>query len=345
MRSREKNRKPIIGITMGDPAGVGPEIVLKSVLSREVREAFSASDMGFLIIGDRRVLEETAKLTGADIELRSIHDTEELSVISTEIPLWDTGFFRDTLKLPRAKVSPLGGEAAGLYIRDAVSLAKEGKIHGMVTAPLNKESLKQAGIPFAGHTEMLAALSESDKSYTVFSVDKLNIFFHTRHLSLKEALNRVDTESIVKSIIDAEKCMHSIGYTNVKIALAALNPHASNGGLFGEEERVILEPACLKAEKMGMDVHGPIPADSVFYLALNGEYDIVVSLYHDQGHIAAKTYDFYRTVSITFGLPFIRTSPDHGTAFDIAWKGVVNHLSMKEAILCCINLARKYIPF
>jgi 4-hydroxythreonine-4-phosphate dehydrogenase len=178
----------------------------------------------------------------------------------------------------------------------------------------------------------------------MFQVDRLRIFFHTRHLSVRNMLQSLSSEGVVESIVRAHHCLESIGLDRGKLALAALNPHASDGGLFGNEEERILQPACTEARERGVDVEGPVPADSVFHLALNGRYDAVVSLYHDQGHIAAKTYDFHRTVSVTLGLPFIRTSVDHGTAFDIAWEGRANAESMHEAIRACFDLAGTYKP-
>jgi 4-hydroxythreonine-4-phosphate dehydrogenase len=192
---------------------------------------------------------------------------------------------------------------------------------------------------------MLAEMFEVEKSYTMFMIDRLRILFHTRHLSLLDAIRSLDTEGVFQSIETAQKCLRSIGEEAGKIALAALNPHASDGGLFGNEERDILEPAVKMAQQKGISAVGPIPADSVFYFALEGKFDAVVSLFHDQGHIASKTYDFYRTVSVTFGLPFIRTSVDHGTAYDIAWKGIANPISMEEAIKACFDLAPRYRPF
>ena len=241
-------------------------------------------------------------------------------------------------------VTAAAGRAAVSYIERAVQLARAGLVRGIATAPINKEALRAAGYPGSGHTEMLAELFGSGGSVTMFQVKNLRIFFHSRHLSLRAMLDSLDAGGVEKSIVSADACMASIGLERPRLALAALNPHASDGGLFGDEERRILIPACARARERGIDVQGPVPADSVFNLALEGRFDAVISLYHDQGHIAAKTYDFYRTVSVTFGLPVIRTSVDHGTAFDIAWQGKADPVSMNEAIGSCFRLAGRYRP-
>jgi 4-hydroxythreonine-4-phosphate dehydrogenase len=251
---------------------------------------------------------------------------------------------KDFSSLEVGTVSSLGGRAAVAYVQCAVELALGGEVSGIATGPINKEALREARFHYIGHTEMLSELSGGEKSVTMFMVDRLRIFFHTRHLSLKKMLENLSKEGVVESIVRSHRCLESVDMGKGKLALAALNPHASDAGLFGDEEEKILIPACEETRRRGIDVEGPVPGDSVFHLALQGRYNAVVSLYHDQGHIAAKTYDFYRTVSVTFGLPFIRTSVDHGTAFDIAWEGIANPVSMAEAIGACFDLAERYRP-
>ncbi len=330
----------IIGITMGDPAGVGPEIILK------VFEAKRVWDRGIpLVIGDYGVLSEVKKRLGIDTEIVKVDSLSDLKKYEGKLPVLDMEVVKDIEGFEPGKISALSGHAAVTYIQKGVELAMEKKIKGIATAPINKETLREAKYHYIGHTEMLAEMSKSKYSLTMFMVDKMKIFFHTRHLSLKKAIEILSINGVLESIKASYKGLKSIGYENPKLALAALNPHASDGGLFGDEEEKILTPACDEAKKMGIDVVGPVPADSVFYFALQGRYDAVLSLYHDQGHIAAKTYDFYRTVSVTIGLPFLRTSVDHGTAFDIAWKGIANPVNMEEAILTCFELSEKYTPF
>ena len=330
----------IIGITMGDPAGIGPEIVLKSFKSERIWEKGIP-----LVIGDYTVLKEVKKRLGIDIDIVKVDSLSELDELKGKLPLIDMGTVKDIEGFEPGKISSLGGHAAVSYIQKAVDLAMEKKIQGIATAPINKEALREAKYHYIGHTEMLSEMLHSKYSLTMFMVDKMKIFFHSRHVSLRKAIETLSIDRVLKSIELSDKGLKAIGYKKPIIALAALNPHASDGGMFGDEEEKILIPACKKAQDMEIDVRGPIPADSVFYFALQGRYDAVVSLYHDQGHIAAKTYDFYRTVSVTIGLPFLRTSVDHGTAFDIAWKGIANPVSMKEAIIACFKLSNKYKPF
>ena len=332
--------KNIIAITMGDPAGIGPEVVIKSFKSDKIWEKGSP-----LVIGDYTILQEVKKRLKIDIDIVKVNSFENLERLKGKLPLIDMQVITDISNFSEGTISALSGRAVVSYIKKAVELAMDGKIKGIATAPINKEALRAAKFHYIGHTEMLAEMSGSENSLTMFMVDKMKIFFHTRHLPLKKAIEDLSIEGVLNSIILSHEGLKSIGYENPTLALAALNPHASDGGLFGDEEEKILIPACKRASEMGIDVKGPVPADSVFYFALQGRYDAILSLYHDQGHIAAKTYDFYRTVSVTIGLPFLRTSVDHGTAFDIAWKGIANPISMEEAILACFTLSEKYKPF
>ncbi|MEA4880695.1 MAG: 4-hydroxythreonine-4-phosphate dehydrogenase PdxA [Synergistaceae bacterium] len=330
----------VIAVPMGDPAGVGPEIALKSIADPEVW------DKGVpLLVGDLTVLEAVRNRLGLKMAFRTVDENAAPSGSPDELPVVDLKMIPDLAALPVGKVSALAGEASVAYIRKAVELCGAGKALGIATTPINKEALRAARAPWIGHTEMLADMSGAARSYTMFLVDKLRILFHSRHLSLKQAIETLDASEVLASIEVAAKCLESIGLPSGTIALAALNPHASDGGLFGDEEARFLIPAVEMARKKGINAVGPVPADSVFYFALQGKYAVVVSLYHDQGHIASKTYDFYRTVSVTFGLPFIRTSVDHGTAFDIAWQGKANPVSMTEAHLAAFAIAPLYRPF
>jgi 4-hydroxythreonine-4-phosphate dehydrogenase len=331
--------KGFVAVTVGDPAGIGPEIVLKSF--QEVC-GFTARAV---VVGEMSVLKTVRDRLGIDVELTEVREPEEAKGRAGVVSVLNTAVVESAAVLREGEVSSLGGEAAVAAVRRAVGLASKGRVEGIVTGPINKESLREASFHYIGHTEMLSELSGVRGSVTMFTVDRMKIFFHTRHVSLAHVLANLSVERVVESIVQAHRCLLSIGSGRGVLALAALNPHASDGGLFGEEEAKILLPACREAGRRGVKVEGPVPADSVFHHALQGRYDGVVSLYHDQGHIAAKTYDFFRTVSVTLGLPFIRTSVDHGTAFDIAWKGIANAQSMVEALNSCFDLSTRYVPF
>jgi 4-hydroxythreonine-4-phosphate dehydrogenase len=329
-----------VAITMGDPAGVGPEIVLRSLENENVWRSGQ-----FLLVGDLKILEAVRDRLGLASTLLPVDPYDaRIEGGPGTIPVMDVGIVGNIGELEVGGISALGGRVAVECIKKSVDLALKGLVKGIATAPINKEALKKAGYHYIGHTEMLSELSDSRDSVTMFVVDALRIFFHSRHESLRSMIEGLSVDGIVRSIRLADRCLASLGIEDRRLALAALNPHASDGGLFGDEEARFLIPGVKEAQGMGIRVTGPVPADSVFHMALDGKFDGVISLYHDQGHIAAKTYDFYRTVSVTLGLPFIRTSVDHGTAFDIAWKGIANPLSMQEALLACSELAGRYDP-
>ena len=230
------------------------------------------------------------------------------------------------------------GKAAFEYIEYAIKLAMDNKVDALATTPINKESLKAAEVPYIGHTEMLEELTNSHDPLTMFQVRSLRIFFLTRHLSIKEAIDQMTKERVHDYIKRSYDALIKLGVKEPKLAVAGLNPHSGEGGLFGHEEIDEITPGIKLAQEENYDVVGPVPADSVFFQALNGRYDAVISLYHDQGHIAAKMTDFHKTISITNGLPFLRSSVDHGTAFDIAGQNIASSESMEE----CIKLAGEY---
>jgi 4-hydroxythreonine-4-phosphate dehydrogenase len=247
----------------------------------------------------------------------------------------------DIRRLPIGKVSTDSGRASMEYIAKAVRLAIDGELEAVVTGPINKQAIHLAGSRFIGHTEMIADLCGVKDPLTMFWVRGAKIFFLTRHLPLIDAAKAVKKDFIIKTMLTIVKELHRIGISEPVIAIAALNPHASDEGLVGREEEEEIVPAVDEIQKQGIKALGPVPADSVFHDALEGKYDAVLSLYHDQGHIAAKTVDFYGTVSVTLGLPFIRTSVDHGTAYDIAGKGTANPRSMEEAIIAAAKLVKQ----
>ncbi|MCF6411083.1 4-hydroxythreonine-4-phosphate dehydrogenase PdxA [Pseudalkalibacillus salsuginis] len=324
--------RPIIAIPMGDPAGIGPEITVGALSKKEIYEQSRP-----IVIGHTEVLEKSVGIMDVNLSINKVESPEEGK--------YEFGTI-DVIHLPNLKIDELKfgevqaqcGQAAYDYIKKTVDLANAGDVHVMATTPINKESLKAAEVPYIGHTEMLAALTNTDDPLTMFEVRNMRIFFLTRHLSVKDAIDQMTKERVRDYLNRCDKALQRLGVEKRKFAVAGLNPHAGEGGLFGREEIDELIPGIDLANQDGIDAVGPVPADSVFHHALNGKFDAVLSLYHDQGHIAAKMTDFERTISITNGLPFLRTSVDHGTAFDIAGQGIASTVSMEE----CIKLAAKY---
>jgi len=322
---------------MGDPASISPEICVKALREEEVYKVCRP-----VLFGDKSVIEYYINLLNAGLEINVISDPNEGKYTYGTIDLIDLGEIKDIREIEIGKISAKAGRASARYIEEAVKFALAKKIDAVATAPINKEAWKMAGVEYIGHTEMLGALTNTEDPLTMFQMESMRVFFLTRHVSLRQAIEMIKKERILDYIIRCTKALEAIGVSNPKLAVAALNPHAGEHGLFGDEEIKEIEPAVQEAREMGYDVHGPIPADYVFWACLNGKYDAVLSLYHDQGHIATKTRDFYRTVSVTLGLPFIRTSPDHGTAMSRAGKGTANHLSMLESIKVAVDYSKKY---
>ncbi len=318
--------RPILAATMGDPAGIGPEICVRALLSPEVRDVSRA-----FVIGDARVLAKALEACGLSAILNKIDGPESLADRDGTIDVLHQDS-ADPATLRMGQVQPLGGEAAFAAIRASIDLAMSQRIDGVVTAPINKESLQAAKIPFIGHTEMFAEYTGATEEMTMFTISGLKIFFLTRHMSLARACAAITVPAVSKGIDMCIKALRQLGYETPHLAVAALNPHGGEDGMFGREEIEGIKPAIAAARARGLKISGPVPADSVFHLARIGRYDAVLSLYHDQGHIAAKMMDFERTVSVTLGLPVLRTSVDHGTAFDIAGTGKASAVSMIEAI-------------
>jgi len=315
---------PSIGITIGDPAGIGPEIVVRAVADPAVRQSVLS-----VVIGDAWVLGRAMEAAGVRVEFTP----------DGPVSLIDLGNVDHRLQW--GKIQASAGGAAGQFIERAVDEALAGRIDALATAPINKEALWRAGYRHLGHTEMLGALTGSPDPLTMFLVRDLRIFFLTRHLSLREAIEQVTRARIGQILPRIDAALRALGFPHPHVAVAALNPHAGEGGALGREDFEEIAPAVAHARAAGLRVDGPVPADSVFAQALEGRYDAVLSLYHDQGHIAAKTLDFHGAVSVTLGLPFIRTSVDHGTAFDIAGTGAARADSMIAAILAAGDLTRR----
>ena len=326
-------KKPLIGVPMGDPAGVGAEITVKSLMSDKVKDVADV-----IVVGDKEVLAQALKVCGLTAELNCVDDPADGRYEDGVINVIDLDNI-DMASLQMGKVQAMCGKAAFEYIEKCVELAMAHKIDAIATTPINKEALRAAHVNYIGHTEILGALSHSRDPLTMFEVDGLRVFFLTRHMSLREACDAVKKDRVLEYIRRCTKALQQLGVEG-KMAVAGLNPHSGENGLFGWEEVKEIAPAVAQAQQEGYDVVGPIGPDSVFHQALQGRYQAVLSLYHDQGHIATKTYDFERTIAVTLDMPFLRTSVDHGTAFDIAGKGIVSDISMIEAI----RLAAKYAP-
>ena len=326
-------KKPLIGVPMGDPAGVGAEITVKSLMSDKVKDVADV-----IVVGDKEVLAQALKVCGLTAEMNCVDDPADGRYEDGVINVIDLDNI-DMALLQMGKVQSMCGKAAFEYIEKCVELAMAHKIDAIATTPINKEALRAAHVNYIGHTEILGALSHSRDPLTMFEVDGLRVFFLTRHMSLREACDAVKKDRVLEYIRRCTKALQQLGVKG-KMAVAGLNPHSGEHGLFGWEEVKEIAPAVAQAQQEGYDVVGPIGPDSVFHQALQGRYQAVLSLYHDQGHIATKTYDFERTIAVTLDMPFLRTSVDHGTAFDIAGKGIVSDISMIEAI----RLAAKYAP-
>lgn len=326
--------KPLIAVPLGDPAGIGPEITVKALADKALRE-----EARVLVIGDLRVIEQAIGFTGVALTPLVVKEGEEVPDDPTVIPVLDLGNIRpDDYKL--GEVSAAAGQAAFEFIKKSIELANAGKVDAVATTPINKESLNAAKVPFIGHTEIFGELTGTADPLTMFEVRSLRIFFLTRHVSLREACDLVTKERVKDYVHRIFEAMKQLGVDDGVMAVAGLNPHSGEHGLFGWEEVNEVTPAIEELQKEGYNVVGPIGADSVFHQALTGRYVCVLSLYHDQGHIAAKTLDFERTISVTCGMPILRTSVDHGTALDIAGKSIASAVSMIEAI----RLAAHYAP-
>jgi 4-hydroxythreonine-4-phosphate dehydrogenase len=329
-------------ITMGDPGGVGAEIIAKALDTPEVKRCCIP-----VVIGDAYVMEAVLKLLKLPIKLKIIKSPKEskplkrilqvIHVIPPNPPLLKGGIKSGIVKggmggFEKCKPTPEGGRACVSYIKKAVELALNNKVDGIVTAPISKEALRMAGSKWPGHTEMLADLTKT-KDYAMMLIgEPLKVILVTIHTALKNVPDSITKQKILKTIRLAKKACEMLGIKNPGIAVSGLNPHAGEAGIFGDEEIKKIIPAVKEAVKEGIHVSGPYPPDTVFHKAYRKEIDIVVCMYHDQGLIPLKMIAFDKGVNVTIGLPFVRTSPDHGTAYDIAWKGVANPSSMIEAI-------------
>lgn len=327
-------KKPYIVIPMGDPAGIGPEIVAKAIASKKVFDIANC-----IVVGDKKVMQQAFDIVGKQVEINVIEEPEQGDFRENVCNLIDLDNV-DMNEFAFGQVSAMCGKAAFAYIEKSIALANARKVDAVATTPINKESLKAGEIPFIGHTEIFGELTNTDDPLTMFETNGLRVFFLTRHVSLRKMLDLITKERIKDYVKRCIEALRRLGVEDGTMAIAGLNPHCGEHGLFGDEEVKEIMPAVEELQKEGYAVVGPIGADSVFHLALQGKFNSVLSLYHDQGHIATKTLDFEKTISITNGMPILRTSVDHGTAFDIAGKGIASEVSIVEAIV----LAAKYAP-
>lgn len=328
-------KKPLIAVTIGDPAGVGPEIVVKSLASGELDNAADC-----IIVGDRKVMENAVRICGADLKVNVVEEPADGIYQKDVLNLIDLDNI-DPADFAFGVVNPMCGKAAYEYIEKSVQLAMDRKVDAVATSPINKEALHAADIHYIGHTEIFGALTGTEDPLTMFETNGMRVFFLTRHVSLRKMLDMITKDRIIDYVQRCTEALRRLGVEDGTMAVAGLNPHSGEHGLFGDEEVKEIAPAVEELQKMGYDVVGPISADSVFHQCAMGKYNSVLSLYHDQGHIATKTLDFEKTIAITNGMPILRTSVDHGTAFDIAGKNIVSAVSMIESIL----LAAKYAPY
>jgi 4-hydroxythreonine-4-phosphate dehydrogenase len=307
---------PTIGITMGDPAGIGPEITLKALANQEITQLCSP-----IIIGDSLILQHAS---------RSFNLPNNSALIDLQL-------FKSLPEL--GEISAVCGSATIAYVEKAVELCLTKKIDAMVTAPIHKEAIHLAGSPYPGHTEMIAQLTQT-KDYAMMLVGgRLRVILVTTHVGLAKVSELLSSDNILRTIRLAYRATQELGIENPKIAVAGFNPHSGEQGLFGSEEQTKITPAIELAKREHIPVDGPYPPDTIFHRILNGDFDIVVVMYHDQGLIPLKTLAFYTGVNVTIGLPIIRTSVDHGTAYDIAGKGIANPQSLIEAIKLAVQLA------
>ena len=342
------DKLPIIGISMGDPAGIGPEIAAKALSDKKLYEKCRP-----LVTGDASAMEQAVKIAKVNLKINAIAKPADAKFEYGTIDVVDLKDV-DVSKLVHGKVSAMGGKAAFDAVKKVIELAMAEEVDATVTGPLNKEALNLAGYHYTGHTEIYAEFTKT-KDYTMMLAEgKLRVVHVSTHVSLRQACDNVKKERVLAVIRLANNTMKEFGIANPRVGVAGLNPHASDGGLFGWEEEREIGPAIEAARKEGITVDGPIPPDTLYSKALGGQYDIAVAMYHDQGHIplklvgftwndAAQKWNSVSGVNITLGLPIIRTSVDHGTAFGKAGKGTATEESLVNAIDYAIQFAHQRI--
>jgi 4-hydroxythreonine-4-phosphate dehydrogenase len=338
--------KPRIAITLGDPAGIGPEIIAKTLADPETYRVCSP-----LVVGEGNAMRMGLEVANQSLKVNPIKGPGEAMFIHGTIDLIDLENL-DPAKIEMGRPAAMTGAASAQYVIHAADLALAGKVDAIVTAPLNKEAMHMGGYDYPGHTELLAEKSDTREYAMMLATGRLRVVHATTHIPFREIMDHLSTERVLSTINVAHDACLSLGIENPRIAVAGLNPHSSDGGIFGDEEETIIRPAIEKALERGLKVEGPVPADTVFGKAAGGLYDMVVALYHDQGHISVKLlgmkydeaagrWESVSGVNITLGLSFIRTSVDHGTAYGKAGRreGTANPESLKEAIQYAVQMA------
>jgi len=319
---------------MGDPAGIGPEVCVKAVSSSEVNHAANP-----IIIGDAQYIENAARLIKNNSKINAIQKIEDAVFKNWIINVLDLN--NVPANLAKGQVSAAAGKAAVEYVFKAIELAKEKKIDAITTGPINKEAIHKAGYKYHGHTEILAEKTGTKNFCMLFVSPEIWVLLVTTHLPLKSVSQALKTSKILEKIKLANDFMTRVNKKSPRIGVAGLNPHAGEGGIFGTEEKTIIRPAVEKAKALGIKIEGPVSPDAIFNLAKANLFDLVVAMYHDQGLIPLKLLAFNKSVNVTIGLPFVRTSVDHGTGFDIAGRGYANPSSMIEAIKVAAHFCRQ----
>ena len=327
------NQRPLVAITMGDPAGIGAEVTAKALQDDWVYEKCRP-----FVVGSAAAMSAALDLIGADGRAGAVHDLADVSGRRGAIDVLDLKNL-DFSQIEYGAVSADAGRASVEWILRAGELAASGQVAAIATAPINKEACSLAGHKDIGHMEIFQRQTQAPNVATMLMARSLRVVHLTTHRSLRVACDYVTRENVLGKIELTDRCFREWGFAAPRIGVAALNPHASDGGLLGDEEAEQIAPAVQDARRDGVDATGPIPADTVFNQAIDGGFDAVIAMYHDQGHIPIKVHDWAKSVSVNLGLPFVRTSVDHGTAFDIAGEGVADAESMLESIRVAVSLA------
>ena len=326
--------KPAIAITMGDPCGIGPEVVVKAL-----SQAWVYASCRPLVVGNVYAMQKAVELTGTSLRINEPDDPATAGDDPQVIDVLDIKNLNPE-DITVGEISPTCGKAAMEWVTRAGELALAGVVAGLATAPLNKEAASLAGYQSIGHMELLQELSGAKTVATMLLAKNLRVVHLSTHRSLRIACDYVKKDRILEFLQLTHDNFVSWGFKSPRIGAAALNPHGSDGGLLGNEEAEEIAPAVEEARQRGIDVTGPVPADIIFHQAIQGRYDAVLCMFHDQGHIPVKVYGFEESITANLGLPFVRTSVDHGTAFDIAGKGIASEVSMLESIKLAVGLAK-----
>lgn len=329
----DQEAKPIVAVTMGDPCGIGPEVIAKALSTGTLQHQCRP-----IVIGSAYALMQAAQLIAIPLRIQIIKTVSEARDGRHDVYIIDPNNLKPE-DISIGHISPECGRAAMEWVTVAANLAMNNQVQSMATAPVNKKAANLAGYQAIGHMELLQEISGSRNVATMLISGNLRVVHLTTHKSLRTACDLVTRERIHSMIELTHNSFQRWGMANPRIGVAALNPHASDDGLIGDEEALEIGPAILEAQQNGINTYGPIPADIVFHKAIQGSFDVILAMYHDQGHIPIKVHGFEKSVSVNLGLPFVRTSVDHGTAFDIAGKGIADHTSMVETIRLAYSLS------